>query len=974
VRRPGLRLCCLIGFALALAFAGPLAGGRALAETPLGLWPLRVRGLETEGAIRAFVQTPDGIGWAAGDGGLRRFDGRRFAPVRAGEGPGTVSAVAVDAGGRLWFSRAGQPLRRLEPTGETTAFGEGLPAGALLDLRLAADGTLWAIGAHEVSRLAPGQSRFQPVAVPEGNTIHRALVGRQGDVWLDTARGLARVTSPAALEAGTDPGARLSLLAEITLDDEGRRQLARAGVDASSLRAEPVAMLQDRQGRVWIGTTDGLRVVGPEGLVVVRSREGLPDDHVVRLFEDREGGVWAITHGGGLALLSILPVARLGAREGLRGNTPFGLAETADGALWVTTTAGLSVVREGKPTFVGHGGFGPLRAVAAAADGSLWMGTLGPRLVRYEPAAGRFTAHELAALRPPVLPRTIVPDGGAGVLVASTDGSLLRVGPQGAVRTLRAPVEACAGLGIGGRRCPAQLTALEPRRAGGHWAASVGDGLFVLTEADTLEPVPTTGPPETLWSMHEDADGALWLAGERGLWTLRDGRLAPVTAVRREPLFHVASDGRGDVWVGGLVGLRRVPRAAALAGPAGAPEAIVFTARDGLPSDQLMPGFSRGALRDRLGRVWFTTITGLAVATPEAYRAPPTPTPYFDEVQANGLSLTYPFVGAPEAPPGRGEIAITYGAAAFAAPHRVRFAHRLDGYDDAWVQAGDRTAAHYTNLRPGTYVFRLRASWADRPEEAREASLRLVLRPRFHQRPVFLALLAAAAGAVLAAGVALRLRALRARFAAVLAERHRIARDLHDTLAQVFAGLGFQIDRLIARRAAQGDPEPELEQLRRMAGQGRRATRAAVWNLRAGTGKPGSIVRGLEELTGLHDGARVCLHVEGTPYALPIAAETEVLFVAQQAVSNAVEHGRAREIGLDVDFGPKTFELWIRDNGAGFDPAAASGNAPGHFGLIGMRERAERAGGKLVIESVPDVGTEIGIIIERRKLRRERHP
>jgi signal transduction histidine kinase len=120
----------------------------------------------------------------------------------------------------------------------------------------------------------------------------------------------------------------------------------------------------------------------------------------------------------------------------------------------------------------------------------------------------------------------------------------------------------------------------------------------------------------------------------------------------------------------------------------------------------------------------------------------------------------------------------------------------------------------------------------------------------------------------------------------------------------------------------------------------------------------------------MYEGARVSLSISGAPYPLPLESESDVLYIAQQAVSNAIEHGHAEHVGIELEYAPERFALWVRDDGKGF-PAARTSEA-GHYGMAMMRERAQRIGGTLIVESAPEAGTEIGVAVDRRRAPKER--
>jgi signal transduction histidine kinase len=393
-----------------------------------------------------------------------------------------------------------------------------------------------------------------------------------------------------------------------------------------------------------------------------------------------------------------------------------------------------------------------------------------------------------------------------------------------------------------------------------------------------------------------------------------------------------------------------------------------------VPSDETLGTWDPPALRLRDGRLVFTMTSGLAVVDRSGPAAAPLPV-RIEEVLAGDRPAAPPLGGPLSLPAGGGPLELRFTAPAFAAPGRVRFFHALEGVDAGWVAAEGRRTARYTGLAPGTYTFRVRAESDDGARAPGEAAITLHLPPRWWQTLPFRALLVAATFGLAALAFRLREARARARFGLVLDERRRIARELHDSLAQVFTGLALQLDALARGAALPEGLRDRLDRLRATVTEGRRAARTAIWNLRADTGSSRALERALEELARQYEGANVAVTVEGTAAPLPLAAENELLLVAHQAVSNAVEHARARHIGVTLEYAPGRVALWVRDDGAGFAAAEAEGaEARGHFGLLGMRERAARAGGRLVVESSPGVGTEVGVVIDAREPPAEEAP
>jgi signal transduction histidine kinase len=206
---------------------------------------------------------------------------------------------------------------------------------------------------------------------------------------------------------------------------------------------------------------------------------------------------------------------------------------------------------------------------------------------------------------------------------------------------------------------------------------------------------------------------------------------------------------------------------------------------------------------------------------------------------------------------------------------------------------------------------------------------------------------------------------MRARFADIIGERTRIARELHDTLAQGVAGVGLQIET--ALRMLEQQPDSAREHLRlahAMSKSSLDEVRRSIWVLRAQTakGQGGLAVRLSESLRQLTagKGPEATIEIHGQPRPLPVAVERNLLRIAHEAVSNAVRHSEAETMNVVLDFGDDGLLLRVRDDGRGFDfesHLAASGVE--HFGLLGISERARALGGELRVESRPGVGTEV---------------
>jgi signal transduction histidine kinase len=328
-------------------------------------------------------------------------------------------------------------------------------------------------------------------------------------------------------------------------------------------------------------------------------------------------------------------------------------------------------------------------------------------------------------------------------------------------------------------------------------------------------------------------------------------------------------------------------------------------------------------------------------------------------VQVNGQEVNPDRI--PELPPGRTNLYFRYTALSFASPSRITFRHQLEGFDKSWVEAGARREAFYTNLPAGSYRFRVSAANLDGPWSEAGHVVQLTLDPYFYQRRWFLPLVAGIMA--LAGWIAFRLRVLqvKARLNAVLAERSRIARELHDTLIQGFSGVTMQMQALAARLHL--SPERRsLDEIIQDAGHCLREARLSVAGLRSAPGKTtglaDAIGRAARQLTETRD-VSLLLRLEERPLPILVDVEYNLLRIAQEAITNAVKHSGARTLEVSLDCTPQRLRLTVHDDGIGFVVLGREHTTPGHYGLIGMRERASQINADLQLNSQPGEGTTV---------------
>jgi signal transduction histidine kinase len=371
----------------------------------------------------------------------------------------------------------------------------------------------------------------------------------------------------------------------------------------------------------------------------------------------------------------------------------------------------------------------------------------------------------------------------------------------------------------------------------------------------------------------------------------------------------------------------------------------------------------------RDGQMWFSTIRGLIVIDPEHLQrnVPPPPVVIEDPI-VNGRSESAARIGS--LAPGQKNLEFNYTGLSFLAPTRLTFRYKLEGYDKNWIDAGTRRQAFYTNLPPRTYTFRVTAcNVADDLCNDTGDAVAFTLAPAYYQRawfwPLMLAL-AALAGWLI---YQIRIRRLRERYDLIVAERSRIARELHDTLIQGFSGITMAMQALAARLRST-EERSRLQDIIQDAASCLRETRRSVAGLRgahaaAAFGLSGSIAQATRQITETKK-VRLKLKLDHEPPNLPAEFEYNLLRIATEAVSNAVKHSGARNIEVTLKAASKaaagTIFLSVADDGAGCEPSENGHLKPGHYGLIGMKERAAQIAAEFSFESAPGRGTIVSVL------------
>ncbi len=933
--------------------------------------------------ITALAQTADGFLFVGTERALWRFDGVRFVEERwrrDDEEPREVKALAASrtglwlSDGRLWRRDAGGWQEPAATKGrvadvrdvieaedgtvwlatgagvvrlrgdELIRYGvaEGLPSADVRVVALGADGGALAGGDAGLARLTPGRARAEPLAA-QLPLVWAIFEEAPGKILVGGVEGLVTVQGGRAHPRGLTTGGKPPMV----------RAIERA-----------------RDGALWLATSEGVMRLRGDEVDPVGPAQGLPDRRVTTILTDAEGGVWVATEGAPLGRLTRRAATTFSADDGLAHDGATAVLET-EAALWVGTRDGLSRWRAGRWQELRFDPFDSrVHALAARRAGGVWVGA-GP---------GLFWAGEGAQAPVAASPELGLPAGGVTAVHEDGAGVLwVNVERRGVYR-----IEAGRAAPFVAEALPAGTAAafFAADRRGRLWLGTADRGLVRIEGGRAVRLSTADGlPDDRVRSFLEDEAGEIWVGTMgRGLARLRGGRFvvyaidAPDLEAGPTSIVGLLEDGQRRLWLGTQRGVLLVERAAIADVDAGRAAALVpraFGTADGMKSRRCEGGTWPTATRGRDGRLWFATRRGVvAFDAARAALAPPLPPVAVESLELDGRSVLAST--SRTFPPGPGRLEARFTVPFFAAPERVRFRYRLVGFDDGWIDAGHRRTAHYTNLPAGSYALAVEAALGPGAWASSGPGAGFVLRPRATETWWFRAGLGLVALGLVLLLQALRARRLRAGFAAVLAERGRLAREIHDSLAQSLSAVWLRLEGL---RGLPGEVPPavaaQLEQIRALTRHSLEEARAFVRELRA-EGAAGSDLfadlRASAERLAAGTETRVDVRVRSeaaAPTALPPAVARELLRIGQEAVANAVKHARARNVAVEIALGAAEVRLRVVDDGVGFEP----GEPPpdGRFGLVGMMERTEALQGRFVIRSRPGQGCEVQAVVPLRE-------
>lgn len=935
-------------------------------------------------SVRTVLQTRDGFLWIGTRGGLARFDGAGFMAYKAGAPNSipsdSVTGLAEDLDGGLWISSAGGLTRYQYGRFHTYTSRDGLPGSSIW--RIAADpaGGLWAMTWRGELFHFDGKTVRQyasPIAgrVQDTNAL---LVDGQGTLWIATFHGLFSFDSKRGFQRfSREDGLAGDRVYALALDRKGQLWTAGDGgltrhqathfipITVPGLAAATLLVLDpDDEDTVWTGATgQGLFRLNARGVQRLRASQGLPSDELYLLYCSRDGSLW-LGANDGLNQLSDGSVTSYSADDNVSRST-IGMqrSEGPNHELWFGSGSNLLHVHD-RTLLPLKWGSGTAKGNQAKASRHGWRAI--PIWMRSTSGSNRGLAltdgfgHSVLSdgTLTRALPRirwdsvsSMLIDHAGTVWISGSEIGVIAYATSGSIRSYTTE---------NGLDDNNVLTMAEDA-SGNVWIGTISglhrihDGtvtrIFSSASITSIDPLP---------------DGSLWVSSESGLIHVPSS-LAPVKLFTQSDTLPtnvikgVVDDGAGHLWLGTDQGVVRVDQAALLAsGDHAGTTSVVFGRGDGLRNAQVR---SNSMFRSRNGDIWSVTRLELAMIEARDIQAKPLAPIIIERVaiddQDSGAAALTPIT----VPAGRHRISILYTLPEFQIPSRIHFRYRLEGWDKSWVEAGTLRDATYTGIPPGHYIFQVANSDGYGHWTSNRSSFSMSVEPFFYQTRLFLVLIALLTLSGIWQLHRLRLTQVSSSINARMQERARIARELHDTLLQGVIGVSMHMyaasqevpaDTFLSSMLGQAS-----QRLRTLAEQGR----SAVDGLRSSVVPPDSLetrlMLALREME-LPAGVAPKIHSAGSHIKLRPLVQLEVEQIARQAVANAIQHSGASVIRLDILYQPSHFFMSVSDDGRGFDRLTQLRGREGHWGITGMRERAQAIGGKLNI--LPN--TPSGTIVE----------
>ena len=963
---------------------------------------------EKDGApseISALAQSQDGYLWIGSERGLFRFDGvtfKEYSPPAGVNLPShSIYSLMATPDGGLWVAFEPNGLGFYKD-GSLTVFTrpEQLPNSPVHCFARDSDGRLWAgtetgLAFRQGDRwVSVGQEwNFTP------EMIRYVYVDREGTLWAATVNRVVYLKRGSKrFELGGAIGGAVTSLSQapngrVWLADDGNFQVRPVPAEGrDSIFGGPFIaadglreLLFDKDGALWITRLDsGIVRIRDPGKLEARKygaqdrelesfgpKDGFPAGSANKLLEDHEGNIWVGCSNGLIRIRhnQVVPVALPQRYERLT------LLTGTQGDLWVGTISDKPLLKIRGESMTPETGGNIVSSVLRDANGDVWWGS---RTGIWRQRDSAFTYFRLPKDAEPGRMWDLMPSSdNRGIWVKLDDDGLVRFN-NGAWNLHDWP----RGVPSVGGTFKYGPSASYRDRSGRFWLGYTSGQIYLVDREHPTEYSTKDGLDLGRIKVIRGQTDHIWAGGELGLEFFSNGRFWKVQPADGKPFGAVSGiieTSDTGLWLNEMKGIVQIPPEEirqVLSDPGHRVSCRRFDYLDGLPGTPQMSYTNSTAVRTSDGRLWFATDSGLAWVDPAhlTRNLVPPPVSIFSIASENGRKT---MSGPIRFAAGTHTVEIDYAGLSLSIPERVQFRYKLEGLDAGWQNVGTRRQAYYNNLGPGSYRFRVIACNNDGVWNNSGASLDFFVAPAYYQTTWFAVLCVLALAGLLWALYQLRLHQVHRQFAVGLeerlSERMRIARELHDTLLQSLQGAVFQFQaarKLLLRNA--DNAMQVVDEAIHAAEEGIVEGRKAIHDLR-----PESVdQRNLAELLkamGLELGTTQEQNehspsfevvVEGKQQPLSLILQDEVYKISREVIRNAFKHAAASRIEVEIRYDVDQLRLRIRDDGKGIDPKAfEAGGQTEHWGIQGMRERAQRIGSHLEFWSEAGAGTEVELTV-----------
>ncbi|MEW6160118.1 MAG: two-component regulator propeller domain-containing protein [Verrucomicrobiota bacterium] len=954
-----------------------------------------------QNSITAMAQTPDGYLWLGTFNGLLRFDGARFKVFDPVNTPALKSArvveLDVDKHGTLWITSEESYLARFAAGTFESMNGQfGLPPGRAVckganpdgEATVIVDGRYYRFHSEHFHPIAPSVEIAQ--ARPDALRVrwpNRGWIRSHGAWHFATAnewRSNFSVTGKSVVFHEDATGTPW-------VSGLDRKLNLRTGAEVPfkppiPSTADLTSAVEDSEGNLWIGTwIEGLFIITPSG-ETRRIALGGHTESIRGVMRDLEGNIWVGTDTAGLYRIKRKLFKTFGVKEGLRGEIIKAVFEDAHDRIWVLNEKGVDWILPDATVRAGWSGATDLWAGGVSPEGKVWIGNWAGNLWQFREGdfvRCSFDRFELAR------PIRVLEADGQGQMWLGTSGGLARLTDD---RTESVPLP---------KELPVHdVRAICEDSTGRLYVGLYGGGLLRRAREGWERFGKEQGLADAhIYSLRADSNGVMWVGtAYGGLSRFQENRFfnfVPGKFPLPRTISSILPDGGDDLWLGSSDGIFRVRRSELHAAVNGAPISTVqhYDTSDGLGTRECAAGMSPTVWKSRAGGIWFATVRGVSVVSPQDLtRNVRPPAVVIEEVlvdeefesdsfQAVRPGLHSPTPRAPAiitVPPGNRRVEIHYTGLSLTAPEKVRFRYRLDGLDEDWIEAGQRRAVHYQSLPPGSYRFRVTACNNDGIWNPTGTTLGLVVEPFFWQTLWFRALLVVGVGGLILGAYEMRIRRLQqARIAQELLsrrliqsqeqERKRIAAELHDSLGQNLLIIKNRAIMGLNHSAPPQNAPQQLEEISRVASQTLDEVREISHNLRPYQLDRLGLTKALHALvTKVAHSTHLNIKTDIDPIdrLLPAEFEINLYRVVQESLNNLVKHSQAKSARLSIRRSKTKLWLTIEDDGRGFDSSEAhASRQDAGFGLSGTAERIRILRGRISYDSAPGRGTRVIIEI-----------